>query len=92
MDISTFIEQREVNLDAIFNSEDTKLNANLESFRKLGHNMEKKISMWWDVTTFDKYIKANIVPRCLRWDVPLNDGLTDQESIDEWFRFLMKEE
>lgn len=74
MDIFTFIEQREVNLDVVFNSEDTKPNANLENFmRKLGHNMKKVVSLWWDVNTFDRYIKANIVlPRRLRWDVPLN--------------------
>lgn len=44
--------------------------------------------MWWDVTTFDRYIKANIVPRRLRWDEPPNDGLIDQESTDEWLRFF----
>lgn len=55
--------------------------------RKLGHNMEKKVSLWWDVNTFDRYIKASIVPRHLRWEVPPNDGLIDPDSVDEWFRF-----
>lgn len=29
-----------------------------------------------------------MVPRRLRWDVPLNDGLVDDESTKEWFIFF----
>lgn len=50
--------------------------------------MEKKVSLWWDVSTFETYLKESIVPRRLRWDVPPNDGLVDQESNDEWFKFF----
>lgn len=56
--------------------------------RRLGHNMEKKVSLWWDTSTFETYLKESLVPRRLRWDVPLNDGLTDQESNEEWFKFF----
>lgn len=35
-----------------------------------------------------RYIKAKIVPRRPRWDVLLNDGLLDKESVDEWFYFF----
>lgn len=24
----------------------------------------------------------------MRWDVPINDGLLDQDSMDEWFKFF----
>lgn len=43
---------------------------------------------WWDVSTFETYLNENIVPRRLRWDIPPNDGLTDQESNDEWSKFF----
>ena len=73
MDLFTFVEQREVDLDLVFNDEDPppKDPSNVQHLiRKLGHGLEKKINTWWDITTFDRYIKANIVPRRLRWDVP----------------------
>lgn len=50
--------------------------------------MEKKVSLWWDVNTFDQYIKENIAPRRLRWEIPPNDGLDDKESMEEWFEFF----
>lgn len=46
------------------------------------------MSLWWDIATHEQYTKENIVPRRLRWDVPINDGLLDQESIDEWYTFF----
>lgn len=41
-----------------------------------------------NIATHEQYIKENIVPRRLRWDVPINDGLLDQESIEEWYKFF----
>ncbi|XP_040212843.1 uncharacterized protein LOC120943544 [Rana temporaria] len=90
MDVFSFLDKRQVNLEDVFNaSAPVKKNSDLESLmRKLGHNMEKKISLWWDIVTFERYIKDNIVPRRLRWDITPNDGLLDQASIDEWFKFF----
>lgn len=36
----------------------------------------------------EKYLKDNMVPRKLRWDVPINDGLTGEEDIEEWYTFF----
>lgn len=35
-----------------------------------------------------KYLKDNIVPRKLRWDVAINSGLIGKEDIQEWYAFL----
>lgn len=48
----------------------------------------KKVSLWWDTNTFHQYIKEKIVPRRLRWELPLNDGLMDEKSMDEWFHLF----
>lgn len=73
----------------MFNPQNKTRNTDLESMtRKLGHHMEKKINLWWDTNTFERYIRENIVPRRLRWEVPPNDGLTDKESMAEWFAFF----
>lgn len=50
--------------------------------------MEKKINSWWDIVTHEQYIKDKLLPRRLRWDVPISDGLVDKESTDEWFQFF----
>lgn len=38
--------------------------------------------------TMEKYLKDDIVPRKLRWDVPLNDGLIGEDDIQEWYMFF----
>lgn len=89
MDLFTFMENRNVNLDEVFNPQNKTRNMDLESVvRKLGHLMEKKANLWWDTNTFERYIRENIVPRRLRWELPPNDGLTDKASTDEWFEFF----
>lgn len=89
MEIFTFLDQRQVNLEEIFNAQPKTDNHNIESLmRKLGHNMEKQVNLWWDIHTFEQYLKENIVPRRLRWELPPNDGLNDKESIQEWFEFF----
>lgn len=72
MEIFTLIEQREVNLDLVFNNEDPKTDSNVEHhMRKLGHGMEKKISLWRDVTTF----KINISKLILYQDAVALGGM-----------------
>lgn len=91
MEVFSFMEKRKINLEEVFSTTNTSKNrtADLESLmRKLGHNMEKKVSLWWDISTFETYLKESFVPRRLRWDVPPNDGLVDQESNDEWLKFF----
>lgn len=36
----------------------------------------------------EKYLKDGLVPRKLRWDVPINDGLLGDEDIEEWYAFF----
>lgn len=89
MEVFSYMEKRKVNLDEVFSTTNVSRNLDLESLmRKLGHNMEKKVSLLWDICTFETYLNENIVPRRLRWDVPPNDGLTDPESNEEWFKFF----
>lgn len=91
MDVFAFLEKRQVNLEEVFNTTTPikKKSSDIESLmRKLGHNMEKKVSLWWDITTFEQYLKDNITPRRLRWDITPNDGILDQESVDDWFKFF----
>lgn len=89
MDVFSFMDHRNVNLDEVFNSENKTRDTDLESLvRKLGYNIEKKVSLWWDTNTFDRYIREKIVPRRSRWELPLNDGLMDKESIYKWFHIF----
>lgn len=77
MDAFSYMEKRQVNLEEVFKISNKKTNSNLDLeslMHKLGHNMEKKVSVWWDICTFETYLKENIVPRRLRWDIPTNDG------------------
>ena len=89
MEVFRFLENREIDMENIFEKPEENPAGNIEnSFRKMGHLMEKKINAWWDIATHEKYIKDRLIPRRLRWDVPINDGLTDKESTDEWFQFF----
>lgn len=91
MDVFTYMDKRKINLEEVFNASNSNITKNLDLeslMRRLGHNMEKKVSLWWDTCTFETYLKKNLVPRRLRWDVPPNDGLSDQESNEEWFKFF----
>lgn len=89
MDVFTYMESRHINLDEVFNPQNHTRKTDLESLmRKLGHHMEKKVNLWWDTNTFERYIRENIVPRRLRWEVPPNDDLMDKEMMGEWFEFF----
>lgn len=89
MEVFGFLENRTVDLDNIFERQEVNLVGDIENcFRKMGHLMEKKINSWWDIATREKYIKDRLIPRRLRWDVPINDGLLDKESTEEWFQFF----
>lgn len=91
MDVFTYVENREIVLTEVFSREAVVPQQDdlVFSFRKLGHLFEKKIKTWWDIVTFEQYLFANIVPRRLRWDLPPNDGLTDNESNVEWCNFFV---
>lgn len=36
----------------------------------------------------EKYLKDNMIPRKLRWDIPINDSLKEDEDVNEWFSFF----
>lgn len=89
MEVFRFLENRTIDLDNIFEKQETNNVGDIENcFRKMAHLMEKKINAWWNIATHEKYIKDKLVPRRLRWDVPINNGLADKESTDEWFHFF----
>lgn len=50
--------------------------------------MDKKSNIWWDQSTMRKYLKDGMVPRKLRWDVPINDGLLGDDDVEEWYTFF----
>lgn len=49
---------------------------------------EKNIKTWWDIVSFEQYLSALIVPRQLRWYIPPNDDLLDNECNKEWSDFF----
>lgn len=48
----------------------------------MGHTMDKKINLWWDIITIVQYMKEDIISR------KFNDGLTEEEDIKEWYKFF----
>lgn len=90
MDVFSYLENREIILSDVFSKDTNCSNQNdlSFSFRKLGHLFEKKIKTWWDIVSFEHYLLAQIIPRRLRWDLPPNDGLFDDQSNKEWFNFF----
>lgn len=90
MEVFALLEQREVKLNEIFsNTLPVSVSDDLSTnFRKLGYFFEKQIKAWWDIVSFEQYIKSKLVPRRLRWDLPPNDGLTDEDSLSEWHQFF----
>lgn len=45
-------------------------------------------NVWWDQSTLEKYLKDNLIPRKLRWDIPISDGLLGDDDVDEWYAFF----
>lgn len=88
MDPFAFFDNRELDLEDLFSDKKSREDDLAQSFRKLGHCMDKKSNVWWDQSTMEKYLKDNLIPRKLRWDVPINDGLLGKDDIDEWFTFF----
>lgn len=69
MDLFSFFDNWDIDLEELFSETANKKNDIVYLFRKLGHNMDKKSNIWWDISTMEKYLKDNMVPRKLRWDV-----------------------
>lgn len=69
----------------------TKFTAvNLEQgFKQLKNAMDKKVRVWWDITTLERYWDANITPRKLKWDVGQIDGFVDEELAKIWYGYSM---
>lgn len=90
MDIFQYLEKREIKLGEIFSRKQNTQEANelALGFRKLGHLFEKKVKTWWDIVSFEQYLAEKLIPRRLRWEVPPNDGLMDNDSLKEWGDFF----
>lgn len=85
MNSINFLNNRKVNLNTLFSSEEEwegneDYNGILNS---LANALEKQIRTWWDVQTFEQYLKEKIIMRSLRWEVSPQDGLDDNESTSE---------
>lgn len=91
MDVFSYVESREIILTDVFSKATVNSNQGdlTFSFRKLGHLFEKKIKTWWDIVSIEQYLSAELIPRRLRWDIPPNDGLLDEESNKEWRGFFV---
>lgn len=59
-----------------------------QDFKHLRSALDKQVITWSDVFTLGKYIKDNITPRRLRWDVAPKNGLVDKDLEDQWFSFF----
>lgn len=92
MEVCQYLEKREVKINKVFSRKPTNepINDLSQSFRKLGYIFEKKIKTWWDITSFEQYLSARLIPRRLWWDVPSNHGLLDELSMSEWSDFFTK--
>lgn len=90
MDSIRFLSNRHLNMDSIFTSDEEgedsmDYNAILSA---LSNTLEKQVRTWWDIVTFEHYLKENIIMHSIRWEVSPQDGLDDAESSSEWLDFF----
>lgn len=92
MEVFDYIERREVRLEDVFSGDKNKGRHDdvTHLFKKFSITLDKKIRAWWDIVSFEQYLAHNMVPRRLRWEVPPNDGLEDEESMQDWYLFFNK--
>lgn len=90
MDAISFLRDRQLEVDSIFSEElVTDVSHDLTSnLNILGFALEKQVRTWWDICTFEKYIKEKIIMRSLRWEVTPQDALDDETSTQEWLDFF----
>ena len=90
MDSINFLSNRLLNMDSIFTNDgggDDELDFN-SLLSTLSNTLEKQVRTWWDIATFEHYLKENIIMRSLRWEVSPQNGLDDVESSSEWLDFF----
>lgn len=90
MDAVQFISNWSINLDSVFTTDITPVDYvdHGQLLSTLGYTLEKQIRTWWDICTFEQYLKDNILMRSLRWEVTPQDGLIDEGSMSEWLNFF----
>lgn len=90
IDAVKFIDNRPNNLDSLFSVDGTLVENEDQSFllTSLGYALEKQIRTWWDICTFEHYLKEKIIMRNLRWEVKPQNGLNDEASMTEWHNFF----
>lgn len=90
MDTVKFISNRTINLDSLFTADAPSVDYvdHSQLLATLGYTLEKQIRTWWDICTFQQYLKDNIIMRSLRWKVTPQDSLNDEESTNEWLDFF----
>lgn len=90
MDALQFLSSRTIDINAIFAiNEQATAQSNINGvLTALGNVLEKLVRTWWDICTFEQYIKEKILVRSSRWEVAPQDGLDDPESMQEWYEFF----
>lgn len=73
MDSINYLNNRQVDLDTLFSSEgEWEVNEDYNGIlNSLGNALEKQVSTWWGVCTFEHYLKEKIIMHSLRWEVSL---------------------
>lgn len=67
MDALHFLSNRQLSLDTLFSSNiDTRENTDFNSaLTSLGNVLETQVKTWWDICTFEHYLKEKIIMRNL---------------------------
>ena len=84
MDVFDYRTSRTLNTEGVF----TVLKTDSETgglFMRLKNIMTSELHLQWDIAFLEQYVKENMVPRGLRWDVHPQQGDPDLES---WYQFF----
>lgn len=93
MDPFNYLLNRQMDPECVFSSNHEMADCEEDfsgTLKTLDNPLEKQIKVWWDVFTFEHYQKENLIFRSLRWEVSPQDGLNDQQYVDEWREFFNK--
>lgn len=91
MDGNNFLSNISFDAKSVFSANQT-ISDNDEDcstlFKMLENTLEKQVKTWWDVFTFEHYLRQNLIFRSIRWEVAPQDSLTNKTFMDEWLEFF----
>lgn len=85
MDIFDYRSQTVTNTEGVFDGRDDPRDDLGGCFLKLKNLTITEVHTRWDIAYLEEYVRLNMVPRSLRWDV--NPQKEDSE-LPEWFKFF----